>query len=65
MTDITKCSGEGCKKKKTCFRFTAPGTGYQSFFTEPPIVKNKCEYYWKIKIEKERSRQRDDELDQE
>jgi hypothetical protein len=23
MTDITKCTGEGCALKETCYRFTA------------------------------------------
>ena len=32
MADITKCTGEGCPLKETCYRFTAPTDMYQSFF---------------------------------
>lgn len=24
MTDITKCTGEGCERRDTCYRYTAP-----------------------------------------
>jgi len=37
MTDITKCTGEGCALKQTCYRFTAPMGTYQSMFVEVPI----------------------------
>jgi len=47
MTDITKCTGEGCALNETCYRFTAPAEMYQSFFMTPPIKDGKCEYYWK------------------
>jgi hypothetical protein len=46
MTDITKCTGEGCALKETCYRFTATTGMYQSFFFEVPIKNGKCEYYW-------------------
>ena len=46
MTDITKCTGEGCPLKETCYRFTAPAEMYQSFFMDSPIKDGKCEYYW-------------------
>jgi hypothetical protein len=46
MTDITKCTGEGCGLKETCYRFTATTGMYQSFFFEVPIKNGKCEYYW-------------------
>ncbi len=45
MPDITKCKGEGCEAKNTCYRFTATPSLYQSYFTESPIKDNKCEYY--------------------
>jgi len=47
MTDITKCTGEGCELKETCYRFTAPTGMYQSMFVEVPIEDNNCNYYWK------------------
>jgi hypothetical protein len=46
MTDITKCTGEGCPLKETCHRFTAPAEMYQSYFMTPPVLNGKCEYYW-------------------
>jgi hypothetical protein len=46
MTDITKCTGEGCPLKESCYRFTAPTGMYQSFFVGVPIKNGKCEYYW-------------------
>ena len=46
MTDITKCTGEGCPIKETCYRFTAPTGMYQSFFFEVPIRNLKCDYHW-------------------
>ena len=46
MTDITKCTGEGCELKETCYRFTAPMGTYQSMFVEVPIEDKNCNYYW-------------------
>jgi hypothetical protein len=46
MTDITKCTGEGCALKETCYRFTASTGMYQSFFVGVPIKNGQCEYYW-------------------
>ena len=31
MTDITKCSGEKCKKKDNCYRFMVKSSNYQSY----------------------------------
>jgi hypothetical protein len=47
MTDISKCSGEGCEQKEKCYRFTTiADEQWQSYFTEPPIKDGKCEYFW-------------------
>ncbi len=46
MSDITKCSGDGCPLKTTCYRYTAPTGMYQSFFVGVPIKNGQCEYYW-------------------
>ena len=47
MSDITMCSGEGCKKKLTCFRFMATADNYQSYFAEVPLDANgQCSHYW-------------------
>lgn len=43
------CMGKGCKKKKTCYRFVAQPSTYQSYFSKPPAVKGKCDYYWELK----------------
>jgi hypothetical protein len=48
--DITLCAGGKCKKKETCYRFTAVAGTYQSYFAEPPVKgkkgAGKCDYYW-------------------
>ncbi len=46
MPDITMCSGKNCKVKESCYRFLATPSSYQSFFVEPPIKEDKCDYYW-------------------
>jgi hypothetical protein len=46
MTDITKCTGEGCPLKETCHRFTAPKGTWQSYFLNSPIKNGQCQYYW-------------------
>ena len=47
--DITKCSGDGCESKYTCYRYTAKASSHQSYFIKPPIMNNGyyngCEYY--------------------
>lgn len=48
MADITKCKGEGCPFKERCYRFTAKGAYYQSYFQFPPIKGKVCEYYWEV-----------------
>jgi hypothetical protein len=45
MPDITKCKGEGCEAKFTCYRFTAKPSMRQSYFMESPIRDGGCEYY--------------------
>lgn len=47
MPDITKCSGEGCPKSQSCYRYTAEADDYQSFFVTPPIKDKECDHYWK------------------
>jgi hypothetical protein len=46
MSDITMCSGDGCDLKLKCHRYTANSSGWQSFFSVPPIKDAKCEMYW-------------------
>jgi len=46
MADITKCTGEHCESKHTCYRYTAkPNEHYQSMFIGSPIKFGGCEYY--------------------
>lgn len=52
MPDISMCTGEGCKKKKTCYRFTAKPSSYQSYFSVPPKEQDKCEYYYPVETPK-------------
>lgn len=48
MPDISKCEGEGCQIKETCYRFTSePSEFMQSYFMNAPIKEDKtCDYYW-------------------
>ena len=51
--DICKCTGIGCPKKQSCYRYTAEASDYQSFFMTPPIKDNECTYYWDDEMYKE------------
>jgi len=45
MIDICKCSGEKCKVKKQCKRYTAKEKKYQSwgnFYLSPKKIDGKC-----------------------
>jgi hypothetical protein len=46
MADITKCKGDGCRIKETCYRFRAMAGMRQSFFVTSPIKDGECEMYW-------------------
>lgn len=46
MPDITMCSGEGCSLRESCWRFKAPPSMMQAYFTHPPVTKIGCEYHW-------------------
>jgi hypothetical protein len=47
MADITKCTGEGCPIKESCYRFTAQASEFrQSYFFTPPFDGKTCEMYW-------------------
>jgi len=55
MSDLTKCTGEGCIRKESCERFTAKASYWQSYFEKPPFTWLKdlnkgddaqvCKYY--------------------
>lgn len=46
MPDITMCTGVGCPRKESCYRFLAKPSDRQSYFTKPPVKENgECAYY--------------------
>jgi hypothetical protein len=46
MPDITMCGGDECPRRETCYRYTARPDYMQSFFTVPPMKKDKsCDHY--------------------
>lgn len=48
MPDIAKCTGEGCPKKESCYRFTSKPSMRQSYFVTPPIKDGECNSYWEV-----------------
>lgn len=47
MADITKCTGNYCILKETCYRYKATPNEYrQAYFITPPIKNNECNKYW-------------------
>ena len=47
MSDIAMCKGTGCPIKEQCRRHTAKANPYrQSYFSTPPIVGDRCDYFW-------------------
>lgn len=45
MPDITKCPGEGCDIRETCYRFTSKASQWQSY-SQSVFQNGKCEDYW-------------------
>lgn len=63
MSDITKCSGKGCKKKRSCYRFLAPASEYQSWWMEVPVKEDgTCNHYWEVKGEHKTDTKKNDTL---
>jgi hypothetical protein len=47
MADITMCSGDNCKIKDSCYRYTAKRSFWQSMFKTPPLKEDgTCEMFW-------------------
>ncbi len=44
MSDITKCRGEHCECRYSCFRYTAPIVPRQSYFTVTN-TDGDCKYF--------------------
>lgn len=56
MPDITMCSGNDCKFKSNCYRYTAEASIRQSYFTESPIESDKCDYYLEVESDYDKAR---------
>ena len=56
MADISKCKGEGCIKKQTCYRFLAPSSSWQSFIKPDP---SDCKMYWNNEPQQLKKRKKD------
>lgn len=60
MPDLTMCNGGDCPLRKTCYRYRATPSFWQSYFTAEvyDAEKKTCEYYDEVResdiIEKER-----------
>jgi hypothetical protein len=46
MSDITKCKGEGCPLKESCYRYTSDISMLQSYFITLPYKDQECDMYW-------------------
>lgn len=46
MSDISKCTGESCEKRDTCYRFTAPVEPLWQAYLEPNRTATECLSYW-------------------
>lgn len=56
MLDITKCDGNNCSKRVTCYRFTSKPERLQSYSAFYETIENdKCKYYWEDKNGSKRS----------
>ena len=54
MPDITKCRGENCPLKESCYRYTSKDSFRQSyffFFFYGVDLANHCKYYWNMSDE--------------
>lgn len=51
-SDYAKCSGDGCAKKHSCWRFLMPikDEGLQVYYVIPTSETNKCDVYWAYKL---------------
>jgi hypothetical protein len=51
MADITKCLGNTCKIKETCYRYTAPASTHWQSYMQVFQEVNKpedCDSYWDV-----------------
>lgn len=49
MPDISKCNGDNCPLKDTCYRYTSePSEFRQAWLGNPPVQEDgTCKLYWK------------------
>lgn len=50
MADISMCKDNTCPSRKTCFRFIAKPSEYQSYMKFDRKEKAKCNSYWAIEV---------------
>jgi hypothetical protein len=47
MADISMCLNKECKKRRQCYRFTAPANeSWQTYADFEPDENGECEYFW-------------------
>lgn len=50
MADITKCPGDGCAARESCYRALAESSERrQAWFADLPGENDKCEFYWPVR----------------
>jgi len=45
MSDITKCNGDDCPLKESCYRYTSLDGERQSYLSDIPYKGSDCEYF--------------------
>lgn len=54
MPDFSMCLDHKCPSRESCHRYTAIPDGYRQCFADFEREKGeeKCEYYWKVEVER-------------
>lgn len=55
MSGITKCHGDGCSKRDSCYRYTSPA-GYFQAWMAPNATGEKCGFFWSIEVKQNAKR---------
>lgn len=48
MADISKCNGEGCELKESCYRYTVPADFLYQAYIVPMLKGMYCNSYWEV-----------------
>lgn len=48
-SDISKCEGQSCPVKESCWRYVCPADPLRQSYIEFEYKDGKCEGYWEIK----------------